>query len=100
MLQPIKKEEEWNKKSSSKAFKNVFFSCRAVVLCWKYGLGGEGIGREGMLVREGSRVGWIEETQRKTMVCSVKEGSDRHHVSSSSPLSCSLLCFVLGYVIV
>jgi hypothetical protein len=23
-----------------------------------------GIGREGMLVREGSRVGWIEETQR------------------------------------
>ena len=34
---------------------------------------GEGIGREGMLVREGSRVAWIEETQRKTMVCGVKE---------------------------
>jgi hypothetical protein len=55
-----------------------------------------------MLVREGSRVGWIEETQRKTMVCSVKEGSDtsRHHVSFSSPLSCSLLRFVLANAIV
>jgi hypothetical protein len=50
-------------------------------------LGGKGIGREGMLVREGSRVVWIEETQRKTMVCDVKEGSDRHHVSFSSPLT-------------
>jgi hypothetical protein len=30
---------------------------------------------------------WIEETQRKTMVCGVKEGSDRHHVSFSSPLT-------------
>jgi hypothetical protein len=49
-----------------------------------------------MLVREGTRVGWIEETQRKTMVCSVKEGSDRHHVSFSSPLTCSLLPFVLA----
>jgi hypothetical protein len=40
--------------------------------------GGERIGRKGMLVREGSRVGWIEDTHRKTMVCGVKEGSDRH----------------------
>jgi hypothetical protein len=44
-------------------------------------LGWNGIGREGTMVREGSRVVWIEETQRKTMVCGVKEGSDRHHVS-------------------
>jgi hypothetical protein len=53
-----------------------------------------------MLVREGSRVGWIEETQRKTMVDSVKEGSDRHYVFFSSPLTCSLLCFVLANAIV
>ena len=39
--------------------------------------GGVGFGREGMLVREDSRVVWKEETQRKTMVCVVKEGSDR-----------------------
>jgi hypothetical protein len=59
-------------------------------------LGGKGIGREGMLVREGSRVVWIEETQRKTMVCGVKEGSDRHHVSFSSLVTCSMLPFVLA----
>jgi hypothetical protein len=62
--------------------------------------GGGVIGREGMLVREGSRVGWIEETQRKTMACGVKEGSDRRHVSFSSPLSFALLCFVVGNAIV
>jgi hypothetical protein len=33
------------------------------------------------MVREGSRVVWIQETQKKTMVCGVKEGSDTHHVS-------------------
>ncbi len=53
----------------------------------KVWLGGKGIGREGMLVREGSRVVWIEKTQGKTMVCGVKEGSDMHHVSFSSPLT-------------
>jgi hypothetical protein len=37
-----------------------------------------------MLVREGSRVRWIEKTQRKMMVCGVEEGIDRHHVSFSS----------------
>ncbi len=62
--------------------------------------GGGGIRREGMLVREGLRVGWIEETQRKTIVCGVKEGSDRHHVSFSSPLTCSLLPFLLANAIV
>jgi hypothetical protein len=51
-------------------------------------LGEKEIGREGMLVREGSRVVWIEETQRKTMVCGGKEGSDRHHVSFPSPKPC------------
>ncbi len=65
----------------------LFLACFAI----NFGLGGEGIGREGMLVREGTRVGWIEETQRKTMVGGVKEGSDRHHVSFSSPLTCFLL---------
>jgi hypothetical protein len=53
-----------------------------------------------MLVREGSRVGWIDETQRKTMVCGVKEESDRNHVSFSSLITCSLLCFVLSNAIV
>jgi hypothetical protein len=43
----------------------LFLACFAI----NFGLGGKGIGREGMLVREGTRVGWIEETQRKTMVC-------------------------------
>ncbi len=61
---------------------------------------GGGFGRKGMLVREGSRVGWIDETQRKTMVCGVKEESDRNHVSFSSLITCSLLCFVLSNAIV
>ncbi len=63
-------------------------------------MGGEGFGREGMLVREGSMVGWIDETQGKTRVCGVKEGSDSHHVSFCSLITCSLLCFVLANVIV
>jgi hypothetical protein len=58
-----------------------------VVFVLKVWLEGKGIGREGMLVREGSRMVWIEETQRKTILCGVKEGSDRHHVSFSSPLT-------------
>jgi hypothetical protein len=63
-------------------------------LCWKYGLGGGGIGRKGILVREGSRVGWIEETERKTMVCSVEEGRYRHHVFFCPHLLvlCCVLC--------
>jgi hypothetical protein len=32
-------------------------------------------------VRERWRVGWIEETERKTMGCGMKDGSDLHHVS-------------------
>ena len=63
-------------------------------------MGGEGFGREGMLVREGSMVGWIDETQGKTRVCGVKEGSDSHHVSFCSLITCSLLCFVLANAIV
>ena len=62
--------------------------------------GGVGFGREGMLVREDSRVVWKEETQRKTMVCGVKEGSERNHVSFSSLITCSLLRFVLANAIV
>ena len=53
-----------------------------------------------MLVREGSMVGWIDETQGKTRVCGVKEGSDSHHVSFSSLITCSLLRFVLANAIV
>jgi hypothetical protein len=44
-----------------------------------------------MLVREGSRMVWIDETRRKTMVCGVKLGSDRHHVFFASPLTLSLV---------
>ncbi len=80
-------------KSSSKAFPHLLTPVGRWCLCWKYGLGGEGFGREVMLVREGSRVGWIEETQRRTMGCILKEGSDNNHVSFSSPTSCSLLCY-------
>ncbi len=50
-----------------------------------WGGGGGGIGREGMLAREGSRMRWIEETQMKTMVCGVLQGIDRHHILFSSP---------------
>jgi hypothetical protein len=53
-----------------------------------------------MLVREGSMVGWIDETQGQTRVCGVKEGSDRNHVSFSSLITCSLLRFVLANAIV
>ena len=44
-----------------------------------------------MKVREWWRVGWIEEAQRKTTGCSLKEGSDMNHVSFLSPTTCSLL---------
>ena len=62
--------------------------------------GGGGFGREGMLVREGSMVGWIDETQGQTRVCGVKEGSDRNHVSFFFLITCSLLRFVLANAIV
>ncbi len=45
-----------------------------------------------MKVRERARVGWIEETQKKTMGCGLKEGSVRNHVASLSPTSSPLLC--------
>ena len=54
--------------------------------------GGGGIGREGVQVRERWRVGWIEEAERKTTVCGLKEGSDMNHVFFLSPTTCSLLC--------
>ena len=37
--------------------------------------GGSGIGREGVKVRERTRVGWIEETKRKTKGCGLIEES-------------------------
>jgi len=62
MLQPIKTEENWNKKSRerlSHTFSVLFVSC-----VWGERLagGGGGIRREVVEVREGSRVVWIEET--------------------------------------
>ena len=42
--------------------------------------GGSGIGREGVKVRERTRVGWIEETKRKTKGCGLIEESVMHHV--------------------
>jgi hypothetical protein len=67
-----------------------------VLKVWLKG-GGGGIRREGMLVRKGSRVGCIEETQRKTMVCSVKEGSDRQSTMflfrTHSLVLCCVLCW-------
>ena len=43
-------------------------------------MGEWGIGREGVSVRKGARVGWIEETERDTKGCGLKEGSGRNHV--------------------
>jgi hypothetical protein len=42
--------------------------------------GGGGIGREGVKVREFTRVGWIEETKRKTKGYGLIEESVMHHV--------------------
>lgn len=55
-------------------------------------MGGGRIGREGVEVREGSKVGWIEETQTETKGCGLKEGSDLHHGVFRFPTTCSLLC--------
>ena len=33
-----------------------------------------------MSVSEGAMVGWIEETQRKTKGCGLKEGCDDHYI--------------------
>jgi hypothetical protein len=45
------------------------------------------------MVREGTWVGWIEETQRKTSGCDLKERSDGNHVALLSQTSRPLLCF-------
>ncbi len=61
--------------------------------------GGEGNGREGVMVRERTRVGWIEETERKTKGCGLKEAVVRNHVASLPPSSSSLLClFAASYL--
>ncbi len=92
-LQPMKKEENWNKKARRR-LSHIFSLLPGGGVCGEsMAWGGEGFGQEGMLVREGSRVGWIEKTQRKTMECGLEEGSDSDHVFFSSPGSCSLLCF-------
>ena len=72
--------------SSFSSLNFVTFHCVGVVCVGSVAWGGGGrIVREGMLAREGSRVRWIEETQMKTMVCGVLQGSDRHHILFSSP---------------
>ena len=77
MLQPIKKEENRDKKARRR-LSNIFSLLSSGGVCGEsMAWGGVGFGREEMLVREDSRVVWKEETQRKTMVCVVKEGSDR-----------------------
>ncbi len=54
--------------------------CRALGFRGKDGLGEWGIGREGVSVRKGARVGWIEETERDTKGCGLKEVSGSNHV--------------------
>ena len=44
------------------------------------------------MVRERARVGWIEETQRKTKGCGLKEAVVRNHVASLSPSPSPLHC--------
>ncbi len=76
-----------------KEFPTLFHFCWVAVFGVKGRLGGDGgIGREEVEVRERWRVGWIEETERKTMGCGLKDGSDLNHVSFLSPTTCSLLC--------
>ena len=71
-LQPIKLEENGQKNKLVDSFPNLSALSRAAVFGVKGWLGeGEGIRREGVHVREGSRVGWIEETQMKTKGCGV-----------------------------
>ena len=57
-------------------------------------LGGWWNGREGVLVRERARAGWIEETQRKTKGCGLKEESVMHHSVFLSPPTCTLLWII------
>ena len=42
--------------------------------------GGGGIGKEGVKVRKRTRVGWIDDTKRKTKGCGLIEESVMHHV--------------------
>ena len=87
MEKGTKKVVEW--------FSTRLHFCRGAVLGVKGRLGGGGgIGREGVQVRERWRVGWIEEAERKTTVCGLKEGSDMNHVFFLSPTTCSLLCIL------
>jgi hypothetical protein len=73
MEKGTKKVVEW--------FSTRLHFCRGAVLGVKGRLGGGGgIGREGVQVRERWRVRWIEEAERKTTVCGLKEGSDMNHV--------------------
>ena len=62
--------------------------------------GGGGIGREGVKVRERTRVGWIEETKRKTTGCGLVEECVMHHfvfvpnfLTLAGLVSCNMLMF-------
>ena len=73
-LQPIKLEENGQKNTKKARGQLSQPLCTQSGSCvWgeRIAWGGEGIRREGVQVREGSRVGWIEETQMKTKGCGV-----------------------------
>ena len=55
-------------------------------------VGGGGIRREGVLVRECSGGGWKEETQSNTKGCGLREGCDQHYVLFWSQTTLPLLC--------
>ena len=71
-LQPIKLEENGQKNTKIvDSFPNLRTQSGSCVWGEMMAWGGEGIRREGVHVRECSRVGWIEETQMKTKGCGV-----------------------------
>ncbi len=70
-LQPMKLEDNGQKNTKKARGQLSQPLCTSVGQLCLGCLGGEGIRREGVQVREGSRVGWIEETQMKTKGCGV-----------------------------
>ena len=61
---------------------------------------GEGIRREVVEVREGSRVVWKEETQRKAKGCGLKERSEEQYVfvCPQPPVTCCVVLLEHAFV--